>query len=478
MEEALEAQGMVRGSDFLVIADREEFANWQPCIKKPILIKLNGSLHKPESTRQIFEVYDKGLGLERVQILSYILQEYYCVFLESDKFLNTFVLETLPCSCPGIACISSKDDFLTMLDKAKNFYRHDITFIQKSQEAFLLSLEKQGTGQEIEQDNNLQNIKNKEQGNFLALWAKEAGVLGCHEILATLADKVGEHQLALECREEALHIAKTQMNAYDLSKIFIQLGDSYTILQDTSLALQYFEKSVNILQKLNQGSLVASVYLHFGDLYFRQQQWALSISHYERALKLYGQNEDQSNIPNIAETHNKSGNACEKQEKFGEALSFYEKSIEFYQKIKENAKIGKIYNQIGRVYFQKKELKKAEDYYSQSQYIAANCGDIEALAHVYANLAVLLGEEQKARKLYERAGVIFEQLQENEGAAVVYYNLALLKQGNNDLDGAKKCLLKALSFLDQCSNKQERKRIQELLWEWENTTNSCPGNVY
>ena len=110
------------------------------------------------------------------------------------------------------------------------------------------------------------------------------------------------------------------------------------------------------------------------------------------------------------------------------------RSLEFYKKVNDLMKISTAYRFLGDISRERKEISKAEKYYSESMKNYEEVTDFDNLGAVLNSLGVLekdKGNFENSYNYQNRRLGLAKALNNPEGQAVSYYNLARLSQTQN-----------------------------------------------
>lgn len=133
-------------------------------------------------------------------------------------------------------------------------------------------------------------------------------------------------------------------------------------------------------------------------------------------------------------------------QRFDEAIEYYLKLEEFSIQIGDQAELGTIYNDIGFVYSQKKDLSKSLEYYQRSVEIRSKEGNNAALGTTYNNIGGILdeyGDKEEALSYYQSAEQLFLSSNYKKGLGATYNNIGGYYIFKEDWTKALEFLLKS-----------------------------------
>ncbi len=154
-----------------------------------------------------------------------------------------------------------------------------------------------------------------------------------------------------------------------------------------------------------------------------------STVHYSRIAQNIGK--EKNNPKLIIRSYAKIGEACQKQNKMKEAISFYLKGLELAERHNEKSLAGTIYNGIGVCYFYQNDPKKAEKYLKLAAQAKKDANDYQYYALITTNLAILQisnGSPNEAIKTLKDAEKTLLKNKQPEYLATVYNSLGAAYQ--------------------------------------------------
>ena len=141
------------------------------------------------------------------------------------------------------------------------------------------------------------------------------------------------------------------------------------------------------------------------------------------------------------------GNMYFRQSKYAEARQLYEKSLAISKEIGDRNGETSCYRNLGNVYQSVGEYDKAREHLEKSLVIKKEIGDRNGEATCYLNLGAVypsVGEYDKAREHLEKSLAINKEIGDRNGEASCYANLGNVYQSVGEYDKAREHLEKSL----------------------------------
>jgi tetratricopeptide (TPR) repeat protein len=225
---------------------------------------------------------------------------------------------------------------------------------------------------------------------------------------------------------------------------------NYYINSDPRKALDYTLQALDISIKLNYKKGVAFSYNNIGVFYKNQGALEKAMSYYLESLEL---NREIGNTIGEAYSMNNIGSVYSLQSDYDNALLFYLKSYQLLDSIKDTKNIVGALNNLGNVYLAKGEDYRAIGFYKTGLRLFSE--DTSANYDPYLNI----GKVYFMRKEYKRAKTYYLQsLNMNNdrnnllGKAFALHHLSGWYSANNQRDEAMRTELKALSLAEELGN--------------------------
>lgn len=229
----------------------------------------------------------------------------------------------------------------------------------------------------------------------------------CYLNLGVCFNDLGEYDKALDFLFKSAAIEKLAKgnNHESLSKIYINIGNTYAFKNDFKSALVFFQDAIEMLDQSQKTFLLAKLYNNLGLIYDIQNNYDMALDYHIKALEIRKELLPELH-PDIARSFNNIGNI------YGE-LKEYEKAIEYYNKalrIEELLCAGSpelantLYN-IATIFYYKKNNDDALAYHLRALEIRVNA----------------FGESHKdVASSYNGIGLVYDAMGDYENALVAY----------------------------------------------------------
>ncbi len=240
---------------------------------------------------------------------------------------------------------------------------------------------------------------------------------------------------------------------------------------DINKALDYFNKAIAIFTTLNDQLRIADCYATIGDAYAGMtSNFPEAEKYFYAALKIYEKLGVKDRLatmyPTLAGFYKYNGN-------YDKAFSTLKASLAIFEELKDSAGLASICINIGKAYFENKQLEDALSYFNKARSIYAALGKRSPewgipwakgnIADVYISQgenAFSSGNDQLARQKIEEALTLCKERLELESAGNMSHRETYLQTGNCYYD-----LSYILPTADKKNNLLESKKFYELSLE-------------
>lgn len=228
--------------------------------------------------------------------------------------------------------------------------------------------------------------------------------------------KYQEPGKAMEFCKKALALAKKKDIKVEIGRGYKNKGVLFWIKGEYGEALNHFLKALEVYKKIEFNEGVANVNLNIGVIYFQQGIYEEALKYYFNALKSFDKLQRKQGI---AVAYNNIGKVYDDQGSYEKALDYYRKSLKIKEKIGDRGGIAMAYNNIGNVYDvlgKYKEVKKerpqdsvalkeaikmnqkALDNYFQSLTIYKKLGNKRGISRARLNIGIIYSEQEEFKK--------------------------------------------------------------------------------
>ena len=248
--------------------------------------------------------------------------------------------------------------------------------------------------------------------------------------------------------EKALEIAKSDNQSKWYAKVLMKHGNFYNITGDYDKAIEYFVKGGEIYNRLNFYKDEGAAYNNLGSTYEKMGKYDEAMNNIIKALNLYDKNTDSLNL---AKAYLNLGLLYFRQKDYNKSMELYQKSLEIREKINDKEGIALIYNNMAIVNYYTEDYDNVRSYFEKSYQMYVELGQLRRQIMALSNLAEILniiGQKEKALEKYFTLFDLEKELGLKGDQAQTLYLIGDLYLSRNDLDHAKKYLIKSLKIAE------------------------------
>lgn len=230
----------------------------------------------------------------------------------------------------------------------------------------------------------------------------------------------------------------------------------YKLVADSNMrsAYQYADEALQLATKTGVDSLLTKAKMNLASA-------CLRVGNYPKALEIYQEViANKNSAPNdILTAYMDIGIIYFYQQNFKEAIANYDRALDLIDKRRDEKDVkktrieGKLNNNLGIVYEQLKDNKKAEIFYSKALRISKQSNNLDLMASVLTNRGRLFhieGKNDSTLKFYLQALTIRKKSNNNLGLCQIYANLgAFYFEQMNDYRVAESYLRHAIDLGQQ-----------------------------
>ncbi len=214
--------------------------------------------------------------------------------------------------------------------------------------------------------------------------------------LLIVKSKYGE---ALRYISELLRINLDLKNKNDIADTYGYLGYIHLKLGNFDASLDNYLKELRLREELNDHKEMDKFLTNIGKIYYKINKFSKALEYYQKALKI---NQEKGDKIQIAQSLSNLGNVYYEMKDYKKALTFYHKSLEMTDEKQINTQLsnsekqsflqGKavLLNNLGLVYKNLGDYKKALDYCKSSIQIKEEIGDVGNLFYPLTSIAEIL----------------------------------------------------------------------------------------
>jgi CHAT domain-containing protein/Tfp pilus assembly protein PilF len=195
--------------------------------------------------------------------------------------------------------------------------------------------------------------------------------------------------------------------------------------KDYQAALIAYQKALAIYREIGDRENEGDVLRFMGEAYFYQDNYPQALEFYRQALEVH------QKVPNykrgIGNDLNNLGMIYQAQSKYGEALKFYQQSLDIRRETSDREGEGQSLNNFGVIYLAQGRYPDALKVYEEARQIFTNLGKKKEEAIALDNIGVVLtelGQYGRAREnYYDRALKIRKAIDDRSGVGTSLQNI-------------------------------------------------------
>ncbi len=215
----------------------------------------------------------------------------------------------------------------------------------------------------------------------------------------TKAYSNGNYEQAILVFKKCILISNTSGNKESLSKVYNDLGNSYSKTGKSEEALKNYLLSIANSNQRKDSLSIAQSYKNIGALYSEQKDFITAMGYYENAFSLA---KKIKNPALMADCLNNMGVIYEQQLKYKKALDVYSHALQIYKSQGDENKISMVLNNLAIVYKYLKNYPKAIQNYESALQLSEKLNDkfmVAANQNNLGNVYALTGNHEKSLEL-------------------------------------------------------------------------------
>ena len=260
------------------------------------------------------------------------------------------------------------------------------------------------------------------------------------EVIATLADAVGDYTLAVEAPDPKTPAGKYEVRllalrgatAADRTRAGVESGVGraeairiHRTAAARSEAIAEYEKALRYFESADERYREGLILYSIGLIYSQSGDMRNALTRAERAAGFFNRIGD---VRDEANAVNNAGGAYDVLGDSQKALASYQQALTLYRSVSGHAEEANVLNNIGKLYYDQADWQKAIEYYRQALPGLQAVGDQRREATVLGNLGNVysaLREYETARDYLSRALERWRGSGEQTGQATAFRSLGL-----------------------------------------------------
>lgn len=172
--------------------------------------------------------------------------------------------------------------------------------------------------------------------------------------------QTGNYSMALEYQQKGLKLAQEQKNENSQAYVLLNMAITYENIGDTAKAEDHYLQSLDLALKLDLKSVETYAYSNLSNLYIDQKKWDKA---YDAAMKSI--NTSGGDLGIRAASYSKAVTALAYTGKYDEAIAMGQKAILYADSSKQSLNICQANSSVGLIYYLQEKYKQAIPYYEK-----------------------------------------------------------------------------------------------------------------
>ncbi|MBN2683611.1 MAG: tetratricopeptide repeat protein [Bacteroidales bacterium] len=221
----------------------------------------------------------------------------------------------------------------------------------------------------------------------------------CHGSMAINFNQQNLYDKSIEYFELARKDFQELKDINGEAKVYANIGNVYLSKGSSRKALESYLQSVNLCEKIDDNNLMAANLSNIAIIYQNLEEIDKAIEYQFRVLKLIKNRE----IPIIVDSYNNIGLSYKMLGKTDSAKYYFTIAIETADKLAIKDKYCLALNNMGTLFYEAKDFKKAYELFAKALVISEEIGDLRATAFYQNNIASTYIEIGKFELATEKA---------------------------------------------------------------------------
>ncbi|KGN92474.1 histidine kinase [Porphyromonas gulae] len=256
--------------------------------------------------------------------------------------------------------------------------------------------------------------------------------------------------------------ADRTLSATEKKKRYEEMGKQFELHQKVGNAADAYSLAIKFCHDEGSTEELPDLLLKYATVATHAGRYSNAITALEEIMRLLkGQND---NII-LARTYMQIGIVFFFQEKWDDALVFYQRALQIAQKGKEETGISIAYNNIANIYQKKGNTKEAYSYYNKALDIQRANGDSTSMCNSLMNIGTIIINEKKPKESYKplrEAFTIASKINNVEIQALCYAHLAYYYAWRSEYGKANEVLTIAENLARHAGYNQTRLAILDI----------------
>jgi signal transduction histidine kinase/CheY-like chemotaxis protein len=244
----------------------------------------------------------------------------------------------------------------------------------------------------------------------------------------------GAYDNALETLQQALAIGLKIKDRKLEARVLNNFGNVYRDLGDLANALSYFEAALVINEELSDDVTQSVNLISISNLHYDLNDYDSALDYALKCLPIF---QTSKNLNRLITIYHALGNIYFKQEKFDEALKYFEENLEFSDE--QSAAYVMAMSSVGKVYYKMGNFEHARQYLTQALHQSRESSNVEVQIICYFYLGMLHMDEggyAPAHDYFAAAYMLADEFMRRHDLMSVHEMLSVLYDKMEDIPKA------------------------------------------
>lgn len=253
----------------------------------------------------------------------------------------------------------------------------------------------------------------------------------------------------------AKKIAKKRRNYAKIAETNNYLALNFMFQNKKDSALHYTEQAIQYARRSSNKTILSESFNSQARIYDYFGQLELSVAKNIIALKLATEEND---LFHLAKYNRELGASQRLILNLDDAELYFKRSYDYSLMISDHRQMGLALSNLGTIYFERKEFKKAIDNTRRAIKILTKLNDFNGLGEAHNNLGMIYREQKdytNAASNFNQALVFYESTGNKEKIAGVYHNVGTVFQKQKKYANALNYLQRSIEIRKQFGSKNQ-----------------------
>lgn len=307
----------------------------------------------------------------------------------------------------------------------------------------------------------------------------DAEKLTYYELLGAEFENIYQAGEAAEAYQQAVTLCRESEDIGDkLSILLYRYSMMATYAGDYDNAISALDEILEQTELYPNETLRARTLMQTGMVYFFQQKWDQALYFYQQALNAA---ENLKNKEGISIAYNNIANIYQKKHQPQQAFDYYNKALKIQRELADSASMCNCLMNIATNHLEQNHLKEVSEALDEALDIAEKIGDNEIIALCYMHLGVFFsktGKLEKANEMFHRAEKLSLETGYDRVRQEILQTASNIYLAAGDYKLAYEYLEKSQILADMLMNQKMLEKTQEFEIQYKSKENKSELALY